>query len=308
MSIWLGYLNENEGSTQIRENNIDKLIEEINSKDDEIGELERQLTEELAQIDKNLNRRKKFDEIYSGSVKSVIDDIAECLIELETKMRSLEDQIVDQKSENNKNGTGKGSGGQLQTLHIDRVTNLSSHNNRWLVEHRIPGRAYISGEINSCIVQDLGRAPVRLTFNGVLTSKNDDRLDLQKKVEVFKWFFDRQRPLFFSSKLVNQVEVFKVILEDLKIEENTSSPYKVEFYCSLSEYQEHSSQPEDTEIESKLKAQVQTWSEYQALKVITRYRSKFIPIGMEITGNEVARRIADGVILNNIVIKDKIGI
>ena len=57
-----------------------------------------------------------------------------------------------------------------------------------------------------------------------------------------------------------------------------------------------------------MKAQVQTWSEYQALKVVTRYRSKFIPSGMEITGDEVARRIADGVILHNVVVKDKIGI
>jgi hypothetical protein len=292
----------------MRENDIDKLIEEINSKDDQIGELEGQLTNELTQIGKNLNRSEKFDEIYSGSVKSVIDNIAKCLIELEAKMRALEEQINDQNLENNKNGAGKGSGGQLQTLHINRVTNLSSHNNRWLAEHRIPGRAYISDEINSCIVQDLGRAPIRLTFNGVLTSKNDDRLDLQKKVEVFKWFFDRQRPLFFSSKLVNQVEVSKVIIEDLKIEENTSSPYMVKFYCSLSEYQEPGPQPQDTEIESKLKAQVQTWSEYQALKVVTRYRSKFIPSGMEITGDEVARRIAEGVILDNIVVKNNIGI
>jgi hypothetical protein len=308
ISIWLGYIENDEGSSaQPDENNIRKLIEDVNRTDEKIGELEQKLDKELTRIGHDFEGL-EFRKIYSGEVKAVIEEVATILLELDEKMKVLEEEIegftLGKKSSNGREDESAGS--KVHMLRIETITDLQTYSNHNIIEHRVPGGFNYSGKQGSTIIQDLGRKPGSLSFKGVLTSKKNDSCELQKKVEALQWYFNCQHPIYFSSKLVNHIEMPKVIIEDLNFEENISSPFIVKFYCKLREYTQLSVMNPEIDLESKLRAVSKIWSEYQALKVAIRYRSKFISPSGNITKSEIANKVANAVILKNVTIRDKI--
>ncbi|MCK5560257.1 MAG: hypothetical protein KAJ51_06670, partial [Thermoplasmata archaeon] len=152
----------------------------------------------------------RFEDIYKGKIKTIIDDTAAALLELTTKLKSLEQAVISERSglEPSSNSSAGTSGAsakparagnnnvphkQIQTLRIDTVTNVVTSNNRWVVEHQVPGRAGTANGLNSSLIQDLGKVPASFMFKGVLTSNSEDRYDLQKKVEILRWFFNQRK-------------------------------------------------------------------------------------------------------------------
>lgn len=320
LTIWLGYPEEIRSSTSSNRDDIDSLIEEIEAKDDEINDLQDQLVEELLKIDRDFKLREKFEDIYKGKIKTIIDNTASTLLELTTKLKSLEQAVISERSgleASSNSSAGTTDAGlnparagnnhvpqkQIQTLRIDTVTNVVTSNNRWVVEHHVPGRAGTANGLKSSVIQDLGKVPASFMFKGVLTSNSEDRYDLQKKVEILKWFFNQHKPLFFSSRLVNKLEATKVIIEELNFEEDSALPYMVEFNCTLREYNDTNVQTEASETETSFKAQIKQWTEFQILNAATKYRNKFISDGEEINSSELSQKIATAIILENEVLK-----
>ncbi len=345
MTIWLGYPEEFGGSST-SSHDIESLIEELEAKDNEIDELQDQLVEELQKLDRDLKLREKqefvedaklghgvkrtsnnlgstFDDIYQGKLKSILDDTASALLELDAKLKSLELAVTSERADNepqnqpnavtnsinfskDRSEHNNGAFKKMQTLRIDTITNVITTNNRCLVEHLIQGRPGTSGS-SSSLIQDLGIEPASIRFKGVLTSNSEDRIDLQKKVEILKWFFHQRKPLFFSSRLVNQLEATKVLIEALIFEEKSDTPYMVEFNCTLREYFS-GGDLENSDAETGFKTDIKNWTEFQILNAALKYRTRFITDGDNITNSELSQKIARAVILDNQVIKNIIEI
>ncbi len=247
-----------------------------------------------------VDRETRINDGYSGEVRTKINEIADKIIELNTKMNELSDALEQERSGGG--GAGEGDGGESQSIleavrnmkeiRIETVTNVVTDDSRRLVEHQIPGRAGIDSEVSASIIQDLGRKPEMLSFKGLLTARSDDRRDLHRKIETLKWFYKQRKPLFFSSTFVNKLETTKVVMEKLNFEENVESAYSVPFSCVLKEYNDIDwREPEDAESES-LNRQTQHWSDYQALKAMVGYLDRYIEEGEEPTTDLVGRRLA----------------
>ena len=43
----------------------------------------------------------------------------------------------------------------MKAIKINTVTNVVTDDNRWLVEHQIPGRAGVDSEVSASVIQDL---------------------------------------------------------------------------------------------------------------------------------------------------------
>jgi hypothetical protein len=173
-----------------------------------------------------------------------------------------------------------------------------------LIEHHIPLGSLDQEGNDSTIIQDLGRNSGTLTFKGLLTSKKTDQLELQKKVKTLQNFFNCQYPVYFASDFINQIDMSRAIIEDLRFNENTGSPYIMEFFCRLREYANSGVRDQYAELESKLQAQGRLYSEVQVLKIAMGYRNKFMHLSEKTTKSEVMKNIENGLIYHNISIKD----
>jgi hypothetical protein len=110
------------------------------------------------------------------------------------------------------------------TKELRSVYNISISEKRSIVEHKIPG-------LNGGILQDLGREPVRITFNGILygeTAKED--------LEKIRAKFKSGNPVPFSSDISGAVEVNQVLIEDLHIEDVGGALNRYNYSIALREY------------------------------------------------------------------------
>jgi hypothetical protein len=175
-----------------------------------------------------------------------------------------------------------------------------------LVEHHLPVDSSNPDRNGATIIQDLGRSSGILSFKGVLTSTKEERQELLKKVKALQWFFNCKHPIYFSSDLVNQIEMSRAIIEYLRFSENTDSPYIIEFFCRLREYTDSVGQDQYSKLESKIHDRTKLWSEVEVLKITIRYRTKFISSNDKFTKTEIAKKIGDSVLIQGTSIKDNI--
>jgi len=244
---------------------------------------------------------------YTGNVKTKIDDVADKLIEINDKMKELVQELENERTEAEGGGAGAGEGTNanqnileavknMKAIKINTVTNVITDDNRWLVEHQVPGRAGVDSEVSASVIQDLGRRPAKMEFKGVLTAETENRQELHKKIETLKWFYKQRKPLFFSSRFVNQIEATKVVIEKLNFEETDESPYAVNFNCVLKEYSEVNWKADTDRPPEKLTNQTNHWAQYQALKAMVGYRNRFVEEDETTSSSEVGKRIANFVI------------
>jgi carboxypeptidase family protein len=107
---------------------------------------------------------------------------------------------------------------------IRSVSSIEMDDKRAIVELRIPGA-------EGSILQDLGRLPVVVTFEGELQGE-DAKTTLQNLRAKFK----AGKPLSFSSDLTGVAEVTQVLIEDLHIDEGMGSSSTYEYTLTLREY------------------------------------------------------------------------
>ena len=178
----------------------------------------------------------------------------------------------------------------IKSLKINTVENVVMDGKRWLVEHRIPGRSGIDSGVSSIILQDMGRLPMRISFEGVLSGDNTreernpvsgpalkDR-NVLKKLELLKWFYKKRMPLFFACNLINHADIAtKVMIEELHFREEHVVNHQVDFRCTLVEYSDvHWVSPESRETQLRgIREDVEIWAQYRTLDIATSYRKRY---------------------------------
>lgn len=110
------------------------------------------------------------------------------------------------------------------TKEIRSVYNIAIEEKRRIVEHKIPG---LSGNI----LQDLGRDPVKISFEGVFYGETarDDLESLRAK-------FKNGEPVPFLSNITDIAEVTQVLIEELHVNDLSSVTTTYKYSISLREY------------------------------------------------------------------------
>ena len=111
-----------------------------------------------------------------------------------------------------------------KTKLLNSVSNIKVEDKRTIVEHKIPG-------MEGGVLQDLGREPVRISFNGIIYG--DDAKDALEKLRAK---FRSGKPVPFSSEISGVAEVNEVLIEDLNVEDVGGSPKNFKYSISLREY------------------------------------------------------------------------
>ncbi len=184
----------------------------------------------------------------------------------------------------------KGLVKDMKALKIITVDNVVMNGKRWFVEHNIPGRSGVDSSVPSAIIQDMGRSPMRITFEGVLTGDNtleeNDPLQgpaikdqvVTLKVELLKWFYKKRAPLFFASDFINRADIAtKVMIEDLQFMEENYVNHQVRFRCTLLEYSDvHWQQlgAEEGDLQG-VREGTEIWAQFQTLNIVTSYRHRY---------------------------------
>ena len=107
---------------------------------------------------------------------------------------------------------------------IRSVSSVVMDDRRAIVELRIPGA-------QGSILQDLGRRPVVVRFEGELQGQ-----DAKTTLESLRAKFKSGKPLSFSSDLTGVAEVTQVLIEDLRVDESMGSSSTFEYTLTLREY------------------------------------------------------------------------
>ena len=131
------------------------------------------------------------------------------------------------------------------TKEIRSVYNISINEKRRIVEHRIPG-------MKGNVLQDLGREPVRISFDGVLHGQTakEDLKNLRAK-------FKAGKPVSFLSSLSDIAEATKVLIEELSVVDLSSVTSTYRYTIVLREY----SPPQEEEEGSPTSQQQQAKEE-----------------------------------------------
>jgi len=110
------------------------------------------------------------------------------------------------------------------TKEIRSVYNISVSEKRSIVERKVPG-------LRGGILQDLGREPARISFNGVFygeTAKED--------LESLRSRFKAGAPVSFSSDISSVAEVTQVLIEELQVDDIGGTTNRYEYRMALREY------------------------------------------------------------------------
>jgi len=118
------------------------------------------------------------------------------------------------------------------TKELRSVYNLNVSEKRSIVEHKIPG-------LEGGILQDLGREPVRISFEGIIYGEK-----AKEGLETIRAKFKAGQPVPFSSDISSIAEVTQVLIEDLQVEEIGGTTNRYRYWIALREY---SPPPEEEE-------------------------------------------------------------
>lgn len=238
-----------------------------------------------------------------SDMESEIKNVIEGMKELSEAIEEMKKSGAEETSE----GTGsdlKSIVKEIKSLKLKNVENVTMDGKRWLVKHHIPGRSGIDSSIPSTIIQDMGRSPMRISFEGILAgdgtgeenqpgggSMKDEAV--LRKVELLKWFYKKREPLYFASDFVNRADVAtKVMMEKLHFMEEDFVNNQVRFQCTLQEYSEvhwETSGGGDEELKG-LEQTTEIWAQFQTLDIVTRYREKYY----EDSKTVIAQRMISG--------------
>lgn len=110
------------------------------------------------------------------------------------------------------------------TKDLRSVYNIDTGERRSIVEHKIPG-------LEGGILQDLGREPVRISFDGVFFGEA-----AKGNLERLRSKFKMGTPVPFNSDISGAAEVTQVLIEDLSIKDVAGLTNRYKYSIVLREY------------------------------------------------------------------------
>lgn len=115
----------------------------------------------------------------------------------------------------------------LDKFEIKGIQNISTFENRALIEHRIPG-------MGGSLFQDLGAEPTQIIIRGSL-SYSESRQDVLNLEELRKKFLAAQ-PVPFVADITTATSIKEVFIKDIEIRESEKWPNYFDFLISLKEH------------------------------------------------------------------------
>ncbi|MEM2027474.1 MAG: carboxypeptidase regulatory-like domain-containing protein [Candidatus Bathyarchaeia archaeon] len=110
------------------------------------------------------------------------------------------------------------------TKDLRSVYNIEISERRRIVEHKIPG-------FEGSILQDLGREPVTISFEGIIFGEG-----AREDLEIIRSKFKAGSPVPFSSDITGIAEVNQVLIEDLRVEDAGGTVNRYRYHMVLREY------------------------------------------------------------------------
>jgi hypothetical protein len=111
-----------------------------------------------------------------------------------------------------------------KTKLLNSVHNLKVEDKRSVVEHKIPG-------MEGGVLQDLGREPVQISFEGVIHGEEAKEL-----LKTIRSKFKSGEAVPFASDLSSVADVTDVVIADLEYNEISGSPNSYKYSVTLKEY------------------------------------------------------------------------
>ena len=106
------------------------------------------------------------------------------------------------------------------------IANLNVTNKRNSIPHDLPG-------MMGSAFQDLGRAAVVISFDGVISGQNSKSF-----LESLRGKFQKGDPVAFNSDLSGTADITKVLIDDLKVLDSVGSKDRYNYSIVLKEYKE----------------------------------------------------------------------
>jgi hypothetical protein len=128
----------------------------------------------------------------------------------------------------------------LDKFEIKGIQNLSTFENRVLIEHHVPGMV-------GSLFQDLGAEPTLINIRGSL-NYNENRQDVLNLEELRKKFQAAQ-PMSFVADITTATSVKEVLIKDMEIRESENWP---DYYDYFIELKEHIPEPQASNIQASI--------------------------------------------------------
>ncbi|HTY90427.1 MAG TPA: hypothetical protein VMC84_04555 [Methanocella sp.] len=106
------------------------------------------------------------------------------------------------------------------------IQNLNITDKRNSVPHDLPG-------MMGSVFQDLGRAAVKISFDGVISGDNAKTL-----LESIRGKFQKGDPVPFNSDLSGTADITKVLIDDFHVIDNAGNKNRYNYSIVLKEYKE----------------------------------------------------------------------
>jgi len=124
-------------------------------------------------------------------------------------------------------------------VEVRSVMNIKTYEKRRIVEHKIPG-------MEGNIFQDLGRDPVKISFEGTFQGGN-----AKENLETIRSKFKSGKEVPFASDITGASEVSQVLITEFDIEDTGGIKNQYRYYIELREYitptEEETTAPEQEE-------------------------------------------------------------
>jgi hypothetical protein len=128
----------------------------------------------------------------------------------------------------------------LDKFEIKGIQNISTFENRALIEHRVPG-------MGGSLFQDLGTEPTQIIIRGSL-SYSESRQDVLSLEELRKKFQDGQ-PVPFVADITTAASVKEVFIKDIEIRESENWPDYFDYFIEL---KEHIPDPQPSNVQASI--------------------------------------------------------
>lgn len=128
----------------------------------------------------------------------------------------------------------------LDKFEIKGIQNLSTFENRVLIEHRVPGMV-------GSLFQDLGTEPTLIIIRGSL-NYNENRQDALNLEELRKKFHEAQ-PVSFVADITTATSVKEVLIKDIQIRESENWP---DYHDYSIELKEHTPEPQAGDVQTNI--------------------------------------------------------
>ncbi len=161
----------------------------------------------------------------------------------------------------------------LDKFEIKGIQNISTFENRVLIEHRIPG-------IEGSLFQDLGTEPTLITIRGSL-SYNESRQDVLNLEELRKKF-QEAKAVPFVADIATATKVKEVLIKGIEIKESEKWPEYFDYFIEL---KEHVPEPPPSRVQSNVNEE----AEERHNNAVQQTAEDTIIIEVEVDAEEVGR-------------------